>query len=122
MLYNRFQMDQLPCAHAIVVLQKVNHDPYDYCSSYYTKESMIAAYKELVYPVGKKDTWEIPDDIKARTMYPPKGRIRVGRPKKRRRKAAWETTIPIQQFKCGNCGQCGHNRRTCRSLALKKTN
>ncbi|KAL8113473.1 hypothetical protein AgCh_020693 [Apium graveolens] len=53
---NRFQMDQLPCAHAIAVLQKVNYNPYEYCSSYYIKQAMLAAYKELVYPVVKKDT------------------------------------------------------------------
>ena len=87
-------MDQLPCAHAIAVLQKVNHDPYDYCSPYYTKQAMVAAYKELVYPVGKKDTWKVPEEIKVRIMYPSKGRIRTGRPKKRRRKAAWETNMP----------------------------
>lgn len=115
-------MDQLPCAHALAVLHKVNHDPYEYCSSYYTKEAMIAAYKELVYPVGKKDTWKVPDDVKAMKMYPPKGRVRIGRPKKRRRKAAWETNIQVQQLKCGKCGQGGHNRRTCRSPPLKKIN
>ncbi|KAK1356150.1 hypothetical protein POM88_049406 [Heracleum sosnowskyi] len=52
--------------------QKLNDDPYDYCPSYYTKEAMIAAYKKLVYVVGNKDTWKVPEDIKVRTMYPQK--------------------------------------------------
>lgn len=53
---DRFQMDQLSCPHAIVVLQKVNDDPYNFFSSCYTKQAIITSYKELVYPVGKKDT------------------------------------------------------------------
>lgn len=112
----RFQMDQLPCAHAIAVLQKVNHDPYDYCSPYFKKEAMVAAYEQIVYPVGHKDTWEVPENIKSVTLYPPEGRIRVGRTKKRRCKAAWEKNVKeVQQIKCSNCNQYGHNRRTCRN-------
>ncbi|XP_074352889.1 uncharacterized protein LOC141692044 [Apium graveolens] len=79
---NRFQLDQLPCAHAISVLQKANHDPYDYCSPYFTKEAMIHAYEETVFPVGHEDTWEVPENIKSMALYPPQGRVRVGRPKK----------------------------------------
>ncbi|XP_062119220.1 uncharacterized protein LOC133832967 [Humulus lupulus] len=45
---NRFQMDQLPCAHAIAILKEMNHDPYQYYSPYYSKESMVATYQEIV--------------------------------------------------------------------------
>ncbi|KAK1402914.1 SWIM-type domain-containing protein [Heracleum sosnowskyi] len=117
---NRFQMDQLSCAHAIAVLKKVNHDPYEYCSSYYTKEAMIAAYTELVYRIGKKDTWKVPKVIKARKMYSQKGRVGIGRPKKRRRKGAWEANMTIQQFTYGKCNQAGHNKRTCKNPPSKK--
>ena len=53
---NRFQLNQLPCGHAIVILQKANHDLYDYCSPYFTKEAMIHAYEETVFTVGHEDT------------------------------------------------------------------
>ncbi|KAK1381903.1 SWIM-type domain-containing protein [Heracleum sosnowskyi] len=113
---NRFQMDQIPCAHAIAALQKSNLDPYDYCSQYYKKETMVAAYKEIVYPIGNKETWVIPEHVKSVIVYPPEGRIRVGRPKKRRCKASWERNgNPVKQINCGKCGQNGHNRRTCRN-------
>ncbi|KAK1354916.1 hypothetical protein POM88_048172 [Heracleum sosnowskyi] len=113
---NRFQMDQIPCAHAIAALQKSNFDPYDYCSQYYKKETMVAAYKEIVYPIGNKETWVIPEHVKSVIVYPPEGRIRVGRPKKRRCKASWERNgNPVKQINCGKCGQNGHNRRTCRN-------
>ncbi|XP_074347223.1 uncharacterized protein LOC141686060 [Apium graveolens] len=67
---NRFQLDQLP------------YDPYDYCSPYFTKETMIHYYEETVSPVGHKDTWKVPKNIKSMKLNPPQGRVRVGRPKK----------------------------------------
>lgn len=111
-------MDQIPCAHAIAVLQKSNLNPYDYCSTYYRKETMVAAYKEDVYPVGDKEDWEIPENVKSVIVYPPKGRVRVGRPKRNRCKAQWERIIKAKTYKptkCGKCNQIGHNRRTCRN-------
>ncbi|WOH07864.1 hypothetical protein DCAR_0727298 [Daucus carota subsp. sativus] len=110
---NRFQLDQLPCGHAIVVLQKANHDPYDYCSPYFTKEAMIHAYEETVFHVGHEDTWEVSENFKSMKVYPPQGRVRVGRQKKRC-KVSWEINAKQhEQVKCGSCNQYGHNRRSC---------
>ncbi|XP_017245339.2 uncharacterized protein LOC108216998 [Daucus carota subsp. sativus] len=117
---NRFQLDQLPCGHAIVVLQKANHDPYDCCSPYFTKEAMIHAYEETVFPVGHEDTWVVPENFKSVALYPPQGRVRVGRPKKRRCKASWEINAKQrEQVKCRSCNLYGHNRRTCRNPPLR---
>ncbi|XP_062089445.1 uncharacterized protein LOC133795978 [Humulus lupulus] len=117
---NRFQMDQLPCAHAIAVFKEMNQDPYQYCSPYYTKEAMVATYKESIYPLGNEDTWLIPEHIKAVKIHPPEGKIRVGRPNKRRCQAAWEKNKKRKkQNKCGNCSQSGHNRKTCRDPRKK---
>ncbi|XP_063946199.1 uncharacterized protein LOC108212713 [Daucus carota subsp. sativus] len=103
---NRFQLEQLRCAHAIAVLQKANHDPYDYCSPYFTKlkEAMMHAYEETVFLVGHEDAWKVPENIKSMALYPPQGRLRVGRPKKRRCKASWEINAKQrEQVKCGSC-------------------
>lgn len=109
-------MDQIPCAHAIAVFQKCKLDPYDFCSAYYQKETMVAAYKEIVYPVGNKDTWQIPESVKSVIVLPPEGRIRVGRPKKRRRKSNWERNAhTFKAIKCSKCKQTGHNKRSCRN-------
>ena len=97
-------MDQLPCSHAIAVLQKVNRDPYDYCSSYYTKQTMIVAYKELVHPVGKKDTWKVPEDVKIGQCTPPEDRIRTGRPKQRMRKLRGRQICQLNNLIAGNAG------------------
>ncbi|KAF4400922.1 hypothetical protein G4B88_013763 [Cannabis sativa] len=61
----RFQIDQLPCGHAMAVLKDMNKDAYEYCSSYYTKEAMLATYGEIVYPIPNEDTWEVPEYVKS---------------------------------------------------------
>ncbi|KAK1360827.1 hypothetical protein POM88_045301 [Heracleum sosnowskyi] len=49
-------------------------------------------------------------------LHPPEGRIRVGRPKKRRCKAFWEKNAKtLKPIICGKCNQNGHNRRICRN-------
>ncbi|XP_060969651.1 uncharacterized protein LOC133036896 [Cannabis sativa] len=35
---NRFQIDEMPCGHAVAVMREMNMDPYTYCSDYYTKK------------------------------------------------------------------------------------
>ncbi|XP_074341829.1 uncharacterized protein LOC141679222 [Apium graveolens] len=111
---NRFQMDNMPCYHAIAVLKQANMDLYEYCFPYYKKETMIATYKDVVYPVGNKDCWKVSEEIKSVEVYPPEGRIKVGRPKKRRCKAHWEKNGKAR-VQYGKCNQIGHNRRTWRN-------
>lgn len=76
-------MNHISCSHAIVVLQNSNLDPYDYYLLYYQKEILVASYKRIVYFFNNKYTWQVLKEIKSVTIYPPKGRIRIGRPKKR---------------------------------------
>ncbi|KAM6590477.1 hypothetical protein CsatA_013082 [Cannabis sativa] len=35
---NMFQIDEMPCGHAVAVMREMNMDPYTYCSDYYTKK------------------------------------------------------------------------------------
>ncbi|KAK1395260.1 hypothetical protein POM88_014316 [Heracleum sosnowskyi] len=64
----------------------------------------------------KRDTWEVPQTVKSLIVNPPEGRIRVGRPKKRRCKASWERNgKTLKPIICGKCKQSGHNRRSCRN-------
>ncbi|KAL5556169.1 hypothetical protein UlMin_038405 [Ulmus minor] len=35
----RFQLDQLPCAHAMIVIRYLRGDVYEYCSEYYSMEN-----------------------------------------------------------------------------------
>nr|XP_009617029.1 uncharacterized protein LOC104109429 [Nicotiana tomentosiformis] len=52
----RFQLDELPCAHAWAVLKYKYIDHIDYCSVYYTRNYLLKAYEILIYPVPDKNT------------------------------------------------------------------
>ncbi|XP_024016380.1 uncharacterized protein LOC112089858 [Eutrema salsugineum] len=61
----------------------------------------------------------VPDEVATKICLPPDVRNRPGRPKKIRIKGAFEAAMaskrPRKIPKCGNCGQGGHNRLTCRA-------
>ncbi|WCJ32828.1 hypothetical protein M5689_014228 [Euphorbia peplus] len=113
---NRFQVDEIPCEHASAVIHKKHLDPYEFCSGYYTKESMLNTYEGTVFPVPKQDTWEVPAEVKDRIVLPPSCRIRSGRPRKRIVKSVWESK---SQNSCSRCGNKGHNRKTCKNIPEK---
>ena len=110
---NRFQMDELPCSHAVAVMKELKIDTYKYCADYYTTKSWIQTYQETVHPVGNQDEWELPSFFEDIVILPPVGKLKSGRPKKRRIPAAWETS---RQHKCSKCGEKGHNYKKCRHL------
>ncbi|KAK3226631.1 hypothetical protein Dsin_006493 [Dipteronia sinensis] len=45
-------------------------------------------------------------------------RTKVGRPKKKRRRAYNKPRAPSATFskRCSKCGELGHNKKTCRSM------
>ncbi|XP_050229197.1 uncharacterized protein LOC126678337 [Mercurialis annua] len=56
----RFDIDEIPCQHAVVILNEMNREPYDFCSRYYMKEAMLSTYSEMMFPIEKQDEWIIP--------------------------------------------------------------
>ncbi|XP_019254886.1 PREDICTED: uncharacterized protein LOC109233461 [Nicotiana attenuata] len=114
----RFQIDEMPCPHALAVVTYKSLDAYEYCSIYYSADYLLKTYEIPVYPVSDESTWDIPREILEDVVLPPTGRIKPGRPKKLR------IQLPESQAKrcktsCGQCGQEGHNRKTCESLREK---
>ncbi|XP_060965465.1 uncharacterized protein LOC133034401 [Cannabis sativa] len=83
---NRFQIDEMPCGHAVAVMREMNMDPYTYCSDYYTKKNWLATYSGTVYPIGHQSEWEVPEEVKNIIVLPPHERVKSGRPKTLRRK------------------------------------
>ncbi|XP_050229196.1 uncharacterized protein LOC126678336 [Mercurialis annua] len=110
---NKFQVDMLPCRHASAVCYDKHQDPHEYCSNYFTNEKMLATYEEVVYPVNKEDTWDIPTEVENYIVLPPVGRIKAGRPKKRRIKGV------VEHQTQNRCTAYGHNRKTCRKPKKK---
>ncbi|XP_062094046.1 uncharacterized protein LOC133800089 [Humulus lupulus] len=99
---NRFQMDEMPCGHAIAVMKEMNLDPYNYCSHYYTTKTWFETYESTIYSVGNQHNWDVPQYVKDMIVMPPFEKVKAERPKKRRFRAAWENK---KQNKCSKCGQ-----------------
>ncbi|XP_019246403.1 PREDICTED: uncharacterized protein LOC109226055 [Nicotiana attenuata] len=111
----RFQLDDIPCPHAMAVIQKFHMDSYKYCSDYYSIEYLLKTYEIPVNPLPDETTWQIPEHVSSQVVLPPKGKIKPGRPKKKRGIGGWEGNTVT----CALCGRKGHNRRTCRNISKR---
>ncbi|XP_075100440.1 uncharacterized protein LOC142176475 [Nicotiana tabacum] len=55
-----FQLDGLPCPHAIAAINKRYLQKSDYCSNCYSKETWLKIYEGHVNTVGDQKSWDIP--------------------------------------------------------------
>ncbi|XP_075091636.1 uncharacterized protein LOC142171830 [Nicotiana tabacum] len=79
----QFQLDELPCAHALAALRHRNESYENYCSPYYTRESLLHTYEIPVDPMPDESKWNVPQHIAEEVVMPPTGKRRPGRPKKK---------------------------------------
>ncbi|GMN59607.1 hypothetical protein TIFTF001_028698 [Ficus carica] len=80
----RFQVDQIPCPHAMAVCNHQRIDPYTYCSNYYTKDYLYACYAPVVHPIGSTENWDVFEEVRSQIVNPPNTKRRPGRPRVRR--------------------------------------
>ncbi|CAL9031090.1 unnamed protein product [Prunus brigantina] len=111
----KFDLEQLPCKHAIAVCRHLNLNPYSFASSYYTRTTWAAAYAESIYPVQPQGTWVIPENVQNVNLLPPISRVMPGRRKMKRISSKGEDS---QARKCSRCGVKGHYRSTCKEAIL----
>ncbi|KAG5573238.1 hypothetical protein H5410_063004 [Solanum commersonii] len=87
--YGIFRLDEIPCAHVIVVLKEKNvKNMHPYCSNYYKPDTLTRTYEIPMVPMPDKKDWSAPEDVVAETVYPPRYRQLARRPRKRRKKNA----------------------------------
>ncbi|XP_022891856.1 uncharacterized protein LOC111406707 [Olea europaea var. sylvestris] len=108
-----FQVDQLPCPHALAVFASMKMDPYEYCYYYYTSEAFRNTYQETIFPVGNPAEWIVPNDVHDIVVIAPNQKRSCRRPTEKIFRPEYEENITV---KCGRCGESDHNRRTCSSL------
>ncbi|GMN70934.1 hypothetical protein TIFTF001_052591 [Ficus carica] len=114
----RFQVDQIPCHHAMAVCNYRRIDPYNYCSNYYTKDYLYSCYADVVHPIGSAEGWDVSEEVSLQIVNPPTTKRGPGRPRVRRIPSQGEEHEPIR---CGGCNGYGHNRQTCtNSVPLRK--
>ncbi|XP_018634461.1 uncharacterized protein [Nicotiana tomentosiformis] len=101
----RFQIDEMPCPHALAVVTYKSLDAYEYCSIYYNTDYLLKTYEISVYPVSDESTWDIPTEILEDVVLPPTGRIKPGRPKKLRIQLLPESQAKRCKISCGQCAQ-----------------
>ncbi|KAK2657779.1 hypothetical protein Ddye_010831 [Dipteronia dyeriana] len=106
----KFDLDMLPCAHAIVVCRHTRVPKERLSSDYFTTQWFQTAYAPSIHPVPHPSSWVLPERVSSCVVHPPKGRRQSGRPKKIRIRSSLEGP---ETRVCTNCGESGHNRITC---------
>ncbi|XP_033139143.1 uncharacterized protein LOC117130357 [Brassica rapa] len=111
----RFDVEKIPCVHAIAAAEERNVSRISLCSPYYKSTYLASAYAESVMPVDS--ALPVPDNVANVQCFPPFIRQQPGRPKKNRMKSALEVALankrPRKEHICSRCSQSGHNARTC---------
>ncbi|KAK2660579.1 hypothetical protein Ddye_007112 [Dipteronia dyeriana] len=105
-----FDVDQLPCAHALTCIRLRGFSFVDYCSPYYSSAFLATAYSGEIHPVGQPSEWLVPEDIASKIVHPPVGRRGPGRPKQNRTLSFGEE---VTKRSCTTCHRIGHNSHTC---------
>jgi hypothetical protein len=113
-----FDLDRLPCAHAIAACRAKEISVYNMCSQFYTANALVIAYAEPIWPVGNRSEWVVPQDVQNIVVLPPNRQVIPGRRKTVRIPSVGEDVV---RKKCGRCGEGGHNRATCRNPVLPNT-
>ncbi|KAK3212694.1 hypothetical protein Dsin_017400 [Dipteronia sinensis] len=85
-----FQVDKLPCRHALAAIRYAKKPFPDFCGDCYKTTSWIEAYSGNIFPVGHPSEWNIPQDVRSKVVHPPPFRAQAGRPKKKRFKSVGE--------------------------------
>ncbi|XP_016570728.2 uncharacterized protein LOC107868546 [Capsicum annuum] len=78
----QFEVDDIPCSHAMAVLTYTHMDLQSYCAPYYTRENFLKVYELPVIPLLDETAWHIPAEISANIVLPPIWKSKPGRPNK----------------------------------------
>ncbi|KAJ8617627.1 hypothetical protein MRB53_013813 [Persea americana] len=116
----RWQLDGVPCIHAMTAIAHRREQSEDYCHVCYIVSTYKTCYESIIHPLLDKRMWE---HFGTTPILPPHDRRPPGRPQVNRRKGPNETTMSSQRWvrrrqmvKCGLCGRFGHNMKTCKEL------
>ena len=111
----RFDLEKLPCAHAIAAAENRKISPISLCHPYFHTRYLSNSYASAIMP--RDFAIPVPEHVVNKVCLPPVPKQQPGRPKNSRIKSALEIAMenkkPRKQYTCGNCNQVGHNRKTC---------
>ncbi|XP_019265040.1 PREDICTED: uncharacterized protein LOC109242657 [Nicotiana attenuata] len=108
---SEFQLDEIPCEHAIAAIESIYQKKSAFCSTYYSRDFWLKTYEGQVNSVGDSTTWVIPDTIKSVITKPPDAKVMLGRRQKNRHVSGTEFK---KETRYGRCKRYGHNRTNCK--------
>ncbi|KAL0696234.1 hypothetical protein Bca4012_063414 [Brassica carinata] len=113
---NVFDIDKIPCIHAIAAAKHIKRDKNCYADASHLTETWAKAYAESIHPGGELSTSTYPVNIDELSCPPQATKKRSGRPPTKRKRSVGEFGVPgskSQSHKCSRCGIGGHNKSSC---------
>ncbi|XP_028104380.1 uncharacterized protein LOC114303445 [Camellia sinensis] len=106
----QWQINEFPCAYAIVAVRKSGKNLDDIVIPWYHVSKYRLTYAPTIYPIPTVE--KPPFSPTNYIIYPPNVKHLPGRPKKKRIPSKSEN---VQQIRCERCSYMGnHNRKTCK--------
>ncbi|XP_020594862.1 uncharacterized protein LOC110034964 [Phalaenopsis equestris] len=98
----RWQVNGLPCPHALAVIERSGWCIYDFCSKYFTVDCYRQAYMLSINPIA--------DPLHSVCAVPFRAKRLPGRPK---RKPLEPRITSKRAVRCSKCRAYGHYKQTC---------
>ncbi|XP_071715699.1 uncharacterized protein [Rutidosis leptorrhynchoides] len=118
-----WQLNGLPCAHAVAALLSCRQNVHRFTESCFTVATYRRAYSQAIHPVPDKTLWSEMTDLGLQdegsssvneiVINPPKCTRHPGRPRKRRVRSEDRRSCVKRIVRCSRCNQTGHFRTTC---------
>ncbi|KAH6769130.1 hypothetical protein C2S51_014466 [Perilla frutescens var. frutescens] len=110
-----FQLDLMPCSHAVAAIMKNGESILDYVSSYYTMDNWREIYEGSVRSLPHQGEWVVPNHIAQQKVTPLIMTRQVGRPPGRRHPSRAEAADRRCRGprKCSICRDPNHTRNNC---------
>ena len=122
----KWDLNGIPCAHAIVAICDTGEESEKFVHDCYSKEAYMRAYEPMISPMNAEQMWKNSD---MPPVLSPENIKLPGRPRKARRREPDEPTSGKNQnkqqqklsrtgqmvYKCRKCNKTGHNSRKCPS-------
>jgi hypothetical protein len=121
----RYQVNCIPCGHAVALIVKLRKPPRDYIPDFFKLDTYRKTYARNIRPVSTCNLAVsaecYPPQLKRARGRPRERRIRTGERVKRRvgqQAAGMLPDVPERApQRCGQCNQVGHNRAMCGEVA-----
>ena len=99
----------------LLIFRSANRRSERYITAYYKKETLVATYSDLLYPVCHPDEWDVPKSVRSILVNHPIWQKQAGQPRTTRIPSAGERGRRCHQV-CSNYRQVRHNRVNCTNI------